>query len=382
MPVPELELQDTFRDTGGLQFADQTPTLSRSSISERGGGSVASPTHQLRYSNLAQPYIGARGPDRQGLDFANLDLVSIADSTQIRNRWLETFLPSDNQIPKTFLPYTVQFLSCVLGSYPKYMLRDACVPPIIHGLQVDTNELPLALANCYSLVRMWETRAAGSEAIVTSTVQREMERLIEEVFVTKCRIILHCTDVEFQRESYGHMELLAASQAYLIYAIMAYFSPAQGVQLVDSSTIIHLQEFSSRLALGGLIPAAELIHTRPSWESWIVGSAKMRVIFATYMFNNIFNSTNQVPVYLAEELGDLPVPGNKLLWEAKDRITWEKEYDRHLSLWEDGNLRIFELWRSPETGSPNRRKRIQQWLRSVDEFGMMLFATCAHLHGC
>ncbi|KAJ9306528.1 hypothetical protein DTO217A2_3880 [Paecilomyces variotii] len=191
-----------------------------------------------------------------------------------------------------------------------------------------------------------------------------MERLIEE------------------RESYGQMELLAASQAYLIYVIMAYFSPAQGIPLVDSSTIVHLQEFSSRLALGGLISAAELMHTRPSWESWIVASAKRRVIFASYLFNNVFNSTNQVPVYLAEELGDLPVPGSKLLWEAKDRVTWEKEYDRHLSLWEDGDLRTFELWRSPETGSPNRRKRIHQWLRSVDEFGMMLFATCAHLHGC
>ncbi|KAJ9213183.1 hypothetical protein DTO166G4_5176 [Paecilomyces variotii] len=355
---------DIFHGISTSQFGGQSSQLSRSSVSDRGDGSVTSPAHQLGSSTLVQTDPTSQGPDRLNLDFSHLDLVSIADSTQIRNRWLESFFPSDNQIPKTFLPYTVQFLSCVLASYPKYMLRDVCVPPIIHTVQVNARELPLALANCYSLVRMWETRAIGSEAIVTSTVQREMERLIEE------------------RESYGQMELLAASQAYLIYVIMAYFSPAQGIPLVDSSTIVHLQEFSSRLALGGLISAAELMHTRPSWESWIVASAKRRVIFASYLFNNVFNSTNQVPVYLAEELGDLPVPGNKLLWEAKDRVTWEKEYDRHLSLWEDGDLRTFELWRSPETGSPNRRKRIHQWLRSVDEFGMMLFATCAHLHGC
>ncbi|KAJ9397761.1 transcriptional regulator family: Fungal Specific TF [Paecilomyces variotii] len=308
---------DIFHGISTSQFGGQSSQLSRSSVPDRGDGSVTSPAHQLGSSTLVQTDTTSQGPDRLNLDFSHLDLVSIADSTQIRNRWLESFFPSDNQIPKTFLPYTVQFLSCVLASYPKYMLRD-----------------------------------------------REMERLIEE------------------RESYGQMELLAASQAYLIYVIMAYFSPAQGIPLVDSSTIVHLQEFSSRLALGGLISAAELMHTRPSWESWIVASAKRRVIFASYLFNNVFNSTNQVPVYLAEELGDLPVPGNKLLWEAKDRVTWEKEYDRHLSLWEDGDLRTFELWRSPETGSPNRRKRIHQWLRSVDEFGMMLFATCAHLHGC
>lgn len=29
-----------------------------------------------------------------------------------------------------------------------------------------------------------------------------------------------------------------------------------------------------------------------------------------------------------------------------------------------------------------RRERIERWVRSADEFGMMLFAVTAHLHGC
>jgi hypothetical protein len=140
-------------------------------------------THQLASPGLALPDIRTQEFDRSNLNFSDLDLIPIADSTHIRNRWLEAFLPSENQVQKTFLPYTVQFISCVLASYPKYMLRDGCVPPIIHQSQVNTKELPLALANCYSLVRMWETRAVGSEEIVTSTVQREMERLIEQVLI-------------------------------------------------------------------------------------------------------------------------------------------------------------------------------------------------------
>lgn len=178
------------------------------------------------------------------------------------------------------------------------------------------------------------------------------------------------------------MDLLAAFQAYLIYALMAYFSPAEDISLVDHSTMVHLQEFAYQLSATGLVSSAELSHTRPKWESWIVASAKRRALLTAYIFNNVFNTLNDIPVYLAKELTELPVPSSKLLWEARDRAAWEREYDRHLSLWEDGELRICELWRSPETGSPARRERIDRLLRSVDEFGMMLFATCAHLHGC
>lgn len=116
------------------------------------------------------------------LDFTNLDLVPVADSVEIQNRWLKSFFASGDEIPrKHFHPHTIQFALCVLGSYPKYMLRDGGVPPFIHPLQADRRWLPMPLANCFSLVRLWETRVHGSEAIVMDTVKREMERLLSEV---------------------------------------------------------------------------------------------------------------------------------------------------------------------------------------------------------
>ena len=63
------------------------------------------------------------------------------------------------------------------------MLRDEEVPPIIHRLQVVGRRMPRALANCYSLARMWEQAAVGSEALVIETVEKEMERLENEVRV-------------------------------------------------------------------------------------------------------------------------------------------------------------------------------------------------------
>ena len=101
-----------------------------------------------------------------------------------------------------------------------------------------------------------------------------------------------------------------------------------------------------------------------------------------YLFDNVFNALANVPTYIAEELANLPVPASKALWEATERENWEREYDRHLTAWEGGELRISELWFAPEKDSPERRDRVDRWVESVDEFGMMLFAVCAHIHGC
>ena len=79
------------------------------------------------------------------------------------------------------------------------------------------------------------------------------------------------------------------------------------------------------------------------------------------------------------------VPEGKRLWGARDRDTWEREYDRHSALWRDepeGMLVISELWKSEQTGTPGRRRRIEKWVQEVDEFGMMLFAVTSHIHGC
>ena len=115
------------------------------------------------------------------LDFSNLDLVPLVDADQIRSRWLRPFLAVGEQVPKAFHPYTLQYIRCVLRTYPKQMVEKNGVPPIIHPMQISDGNSSVALANCYSLVRLWHHRAAGSEHIVAETVQREMERVANYV---------------------------------------------------------------------------------------------------------------------------------------------------------------------------------------------------------
>lgn len=134
---------------------------------------------------LTQAQVPVQARD-ETLNFASVDLVPLAGADQIRDRWLRPFLAVTGQqeLPKAFHPYTLQYMSCVLRTYPKQMANDS-VPPFIHPTQMTTGHV--ALANCYSLVRLWHHRAAGSEAIVADTVQREMDRLAHVSASRLCR---------------------------------------------------------------------------------------------------------------------------------------------------------------------------------------------------
>src|ERR1700744_63305 len=131
------------------------------------------------------------------------------------------------------------------------------------------------------------------------------------------------------------MNLLAAFQAYLTYAMGLFFSALPDESLIDRQDTINLQEFASDISSTGLVCPAELAHARPDWESWIVASAKRRTLYTMYMFDNIFCSVNGLPSFLGEELESLPASASKSLWEAPGREVWEKEYNRYLSIWED-----------------------------------------------
>ncbi|KFY36843.1 hypothetical protein V495_07573 [Pseudogymnoascus sp. VKM F-4514 (FW-929)] len=303
--------------------------------------------------------------DRPGvyLDFSNLDLVPLADADQIRDRWLRPFLAVRGQVPKAFQPYTLLYIRCVLRTYPKMMVEKNGVPPIIHPMQMSDGNRSVALANCYSLVRLWHHSAVGSEHVVAETIEREMERL-----------------ANYDKNANG-LDIFAAFQAYLIYSIMAIFFPIQGSNMINDATMVTLHEMAFRTAQAGLASQAELARSQPTWESWIIVSAKRRAIFAFYLLSNVYNADNCAPNFLAEELREVHVPDAKRLWEARSRSEWEREYTQYLSKWEDGPMLISELWLSPDTGSPGRRERIDRWVQSADEFGMMLFAVCVHLHG-
>lgn len=116
------------------------------------------------------------------LDFTNINLVPLADSSRLGSRWLNSLVTATP--PKRIKPLsqtTVNYAYRVLKTYPKMVLQPGRLPPIVHPLQLRGQETPVPLANCLSLVRMWEGRAEGSEGVVNDVLTREMERLFREV---------------------------------------------------------------------------------------------------------------------------------------------------------------------------------------------------------
>ncbi|KAJ5163855.1 uncharacterized protein N7500_005685 [Penicillium coprophilum] len=320
---------------------------------------------------LNNSIITGSGPALSGstvvLDFQQLDLAPMIDAEEIRDRWLRPYISSSTgQEPKQLNYHTIQYLTCVLKSYLRNLL-DSIAPPFLHSMQ-QMGACPPVLASCFTLVRTWLTRIPGCEPLILGTMRAEMKK------------------IETQNALQSDFDNLCSFQAYLIYSMTIHFFP--GTETVDephafdNQTQIEMQEIAFRSAKGGLICKAEESQTRPNWESWIVASAKRRTIFTMYLFTNVYNTQLGLPNFVAEELRGTMAPEGKILWEASDRTVWEREYNRHLSRWEDGMLEISELWKSAETGTDARRERIERWLQSADEFGMMFFSVCAHIHGC
>lgn len=153
---------------------------------------IAAPFAITPLSLPRQPLLPSNNNDNHVndcLDFTLLDLVPLSDADSIRDRWLRPFLASiaddqDNQqqqqdVPKSFHPYTLQYMNCVLRTYPRLISEsdNELLPPFIHPVQIVGKHGGDALANCCSLARLWQQRAAGSDAIVADTVRREMDRL-------------------------------------------------------------------------------------------------------------------------------------------------------------------------------------------------------------
>lgn len=118
------------------------------------------------------------------LDLRVVYLAPSANAGDIRDRWLRPYilpLTEGEEIPKAYHPFTLQYIARILCTYPRRMLKDGGLPPIIHSVQIAGKEMPRALANCYSLVRMWEQAVPGSETMAVSIVENEMRRLAEEV---------------------------------------------------------------------------------------------------------------------------------------------------------------------------------------------------------
>jgi hypothetical protein len=299
------------------------------------------------------------------LKFSNLNLICPINADDINNRWLNPYIPDIDQAIKQYPPAVTRFIHRVLKSYAAVVARGRAIPLFVHPTQMKTPGSHLT--TCLSLARVSENPLPGSEDATTVVIQREMENIAQE------------------HKSYDDMLLLAAFQAYLIYIMILFFRLSQGPSPFFRNAMMTLQELACSSVRGGLVCTADAAHTRPSWEEWIVAEAKRRTLYVMYLFDSVLSAHEHLPTFLGTELRGLPAPSNKLLWQAGSRSDWEKEYNIFLAEWTEKSLTIDELWPiSPELGYADisrRRRRVDQWLENLDEFGTMIFAVTECTHG-
>jgi len=306
-------------------------------------------------------------PGFQEFDFTFLELICPIEVDNISNRWLNPFIPLPGQVTKSYPPTVMAFLRQILKSYTSALVKGRGTPPFVHFSQITPSTSSPPLSTCLSLVRVCDNMLPGSEDTALDVLQREMNSLYEN------------------HQTYDDLALLAAFQAHLIYSMVLFFQLDRASDPFLRQAIMNLQELACSSARVGLICSADREHIRPRWEAWIVAEAKRRSLFTMYLFDSVLSVQDGLPTFLGTELSGLPAPQNKALWQARSRGDWEVAFNVQLAEWADGCLRIDELWPVPpdfdETKIEQRRRRVDQWLENVDEFGTMLYAVTSCTHG-
>ncbi|CAI6336279.1 unnamed protein product [Periconia digitata] len=157
--------------------------------------------------------------------------------------------------------HTMHFVIRVLKSWPRLIAihNFALLPPVIHRVQVK-DSLPDPLANCHALVSMWASHKVDSSVFVQETIQREVKRLLDQMF--------------------NEFDLLAAAQSILMLLIVLYF----GFELTserDARLLVATWDVKHALAATGLFLEEEASHDKiPPWRNWAIVSAKRRTILA------------------------------------------------------------------------------------------------------
>lgn len=176
-----------------------------------------------------------------------------------------------------------------------------------------------------------------------------------------------------QHSSYSEVTLLSATQSILILLIVLFFSSNAQSPLPDpeaAQLLIVMWEVKRRLAGTGLFLEQELNHTRPEWRDWALVSAKRRTILALHHLEWAWSVRHGYPELSCLELGPLPAPAAKYLWQEHHEQTWELLYETWLTQWKAGLYTLAETF--PIRPGADLDIRTETWLAEADEFGLMI----------
>jgi hypothetical protein len=187
-----------------------------------------------------------------------------------------------------------------------------------------------------------------------------------------------------QHHAYDEMELLAALQAIVLLSIMLFFGmgdPRGPPPPHEAEIMIAIWDVKNSVANTGLFAAEEQQRGHgappPPWRTWAAINAKQRTIVSSHQIEWAWSILHGYPPLSCFEMGPLPAPAPKRLWEATDETSWQRLYARWRRQWpeDDDGGGIFKmsefLYSAPGV---KLQRRAELWFGEADEFGMLLMA--------
>jgi hypothetical protein len=176
--------------------------------------------------------------------------------------------------------------------------------------------------------------------------------------------------------------LLSTLQALVMYTIILMFPGCDqvSVSLVDPAIFLCLQRVVSYVACTGLMLAEEKENIRPPWKLWVHVTSKRRAVFSLYLLHWSYSVYHNLESFACRQLGFMPAPAPKFLWQAETEHRWEELYDRWLAQWGDCPYMMGEFHNIRAGTSLERRT--EMWLEDADELGVLFFTIGNTVHPC
>jgi hypothetical protein len=100
--------------------------------------------------------------------------------------------------------------------------------------------------------------------------------------------------------------------------------------------------------------------------------SKRRAVFSLYLLHWSYAVYHGLDSFACSQLGFMPAPAAKCLWERKDRHEWEVLYGKWLEQW-GGRVFLMSEFAGIHSGVGLER-RTEMWLEDADELGIMFFS--------
>ncbi|KAH7064421.1 hypothetical protein BKA63DRAFT_173219 [Paraphoma chrysanthemicola] len=272
----------------------------------------------------------------------------------LHNDWLLYPQKSTRHVPP-LARHSMQTLLRVMKTWPRTLAKGFQSPPIVHASQTNPQNILQPMLVCTTIAKAWSSQSPQDTDSVRESIVLEM-RLLFSTY-----------------RSYDERNLLSALQAVTMYVIMLMYPGYSqiGVSLIDPAIFLCLQRLVSYVAKTGLVLAEERMNAGLSWESWVHVTSKRTTVFSLYLLHWGYAVYHDLESFACSQLGFMPAPPAKFLWQASTRGEWEGLYERCLEQWCGEPFTMHELAKVDVGTGLDRR--VETWLEDADELGIMFF---------